>query len=66
MRYLSKKNTFLTSMRQRGRIYAYECNEFSPPLLSFASASYDLGIRLTTLLTGEKDTGHAPPQSNLT
>lgn len=23
-----KKNTFLTVMRQRGRIYAYECNEF--------------------------------------
>lgn len=54
-----KKNTFLTAMHQRGRIYAYECNGFSPPLLSFASASYDLGIRLTTLLTGEKDTSHA-------
>ena len=27
---LKKKaeNTFLTSMRQRGRIYAYKCNEF--------------------------------------
>lgn len=33
-----KQKTFLTSMRQRGRIYAYECNGFSPPLLSFASA----------------------------
>ena len=60
MRYLSKKqNTFLTSMRQRGRIYAHECNGFSPPLLSFASAWYDLGIRLTTLLTREKARNHA-------
>ena len=31
----------------------------SPPLLSFASASYDLGIRLTTLLTREKARNHA-------
>ena len=45
-------------MHQRGRIYPYECNRFSPPLLSFASASYDLGIHLATLLTKEKATNH--------
>lgn len=46
-------------MRQRGRIYTYEFNGFSPPLMSFSSAWYDLGIRLSTLLTGEKATNHA-------
>ena len=60
MRYLRKKKKhFSNCYAPKRKNICLRMQRISPPLLSFASASYDLGIRLTTLLTREKATNHA-------
>ena len=54
-----KKKHFSNCYAPKRKNICLRMQRISPPLLSFASASYDLGIRLTTLLTREKATNHA-------
>ena len=55
----AKKKHFSNCYAPKRKNICLRMQRISPPLLSFASASYDLGIRLTTLLTREKATNHA-------
>ena len=54
-----KKKHFSNCYAPKRKNICLRMQRISPPLLSFASASYDLGIRLATLLTREKATNHA-------